>query len=264
MAISDDKERKNQLVWIDNEIQQLEKMRKLLSKPQADKYTARKTSVYRVERNTPSKKPRKYIIETQLSGRVSKHINYNIDGKKYSVKNDDLKNKDNNRLEPLMGDIEVESSDTTMKIKVTTFCQVCKRSPCVCVTDFLGGLANPFERPGNSVIGDQDSCSCASRTSSTKTVCLICHKKICICKSNVSRRCSVCQLSPCSCSCGYTGQFLPAKPPKAFEEGYSNSSKSSKSKSMCSKCRSFPCSCQKMTAPVASDLHTKTDGKFIN
>ncbi|CAG9829569.1 unnamed protein product [Diabrotica balteata] len=258
-----DKERQYQLNWIDREINHLGKLKNILEKhkepyPLPENLT-KMTSVYMVTANSNDAVHRNYVIETKLGTGTSRQRNFRINGENYVVEDPNAHSIDNNQSPPLVVDIQVLATDKTTNIKVTAFCGLCKRSPCVCVTDFLQGLSNPFKVSDNKVqkhLNDKvktysSTCSCNTTSSSTTnsrnsshTICINCHRAPCTCcsckKTHDIKTCSVCQLYSCMCVISpkdsYVGTFIPTK----------KSSEGSQRK-VCSLCKALSCICTAQT-----------------
>ncbi|XP_072378948.1 uncharacterized protein [Diabrotica undecimpunctata] len=258
-----DKERQYQLNWIDREINHLGKLKSILEKHKepypVPENIKKMTSVYMVTANSNDAVHRNYVIETKLGTGTSRQRNFRINGENYVVEDPNVHSKDNSQSPPLVADIQVLATDKTTNIKVTAFCGLCKRSPCVCVTDFLQGLSNPFKVSDNKVqkhLNEKvktysSTCSCNTTSSSTTnsrnsshTICINCHRAPCTCcsckKTHDIKTCSVCQLYSCMCVISpkdsYVGTFIPTK----------KSSEGSQSK-VCSLCKALSCICTAQT-----------------
>ncbi|CAH2009083.1 unnamed protein product [Acanthoscelides obtectus] len=211
------KERAYQINWINNEISHLGKLKNLLenipnepeqsgtSSGSRSSASHKTTSVYRVsEQNVPpgERKPKKYVIQTQFGPKDGEPRGYMLDGKKYIVEEDNMAS----RPRQVLGDIEIVSSDTTMNIKVTTFCETCKKSPCICNVE---SQAKVFVAETGKETRDAQS----------SEICITCHKSPCVCPKNtgaIRKKCSECNLYPCGCVIrkdSYFGEFIPAKSP---------------------------------------------------
>ncbi|VEN39645.1 unnamed protein product [Callosobruchus maculatus] len=206
------KERAYQINWINDEICHLGKLKNLLESQPGEAGTSsgsrstgsqRITSVYQVSREScirGEKQPKKYVIETQFDPKDGEPKSYMLDGKRYFVEEGNMAS----RPRQVLGDIEVSSSDTTMNIKVTAFCETCKRSPCVCAV-------KSKHRASTSETSRQHVYS--------SEICISCHTTPCICKKStgaIPKKCTECNLYPCGCVVckdSYFGQFIPAKRP---------------------------------------------------
>uniref|UniRef100_A0A6P7F4Q4 Uncharacterized protein LOC114326479 isoform X2 n=1 Tax=Diabrotica virgifera virgifera TaxID=50390 RepID=A0A6P7F4Q4_DIAVI len=277
-----DKERQYQLNWIDREINHLGKLKSILEKHKEPyplpENLKKMTHVYMVTADNNDAVHRNYVIETKLGTGTSRQRNFRINGENYIVEDPNVHSQDNNQAPPLVADIQVLATDKTTNIKVTAFCSVCKRSPCVCVTDFLQGISNPFKVSDNKVqkhLNDKaksysSTCSCNTTASSTATsrdsshtICIHCHRAPCTCcsckKTHDVKTCSVCQLYSCMCVISpkdsYVGTFIPTKKSsegsqkkvcslcKALSCMCSVETKSRK----CSTCTTYPCICKKIS-----------------
>nr|CAI5817671.1 unnamed protein product [Callosobruchus analis] len=202
------KERTYQINWINNEICHLSKLKNLLESQPGEAGTSsgsrstgsqRITSVYQVSRESFSKgekQPKRYIIETQFNPEDGEPNTYMLDGKKYFIEEGNMAS----RPRQVVGDIEVFSSDTTMNIKVTAFCETCKRSPCVCAV-----------RPKHKALAREKS----PQDSDSSEICITCHTTPCICQKVQVPYVKNALNATCIHADSYFADFIPAKPPGA-------------------------------------------------
>lgn len=222
-----DKEREFQINWINNEISHLGKLKGLLEKPKSPENIKKTTNVYTVfnENDAKSKVKRNYVIETLIGTQSSSEMNFNLDGKIYTVQEflNSKKRRETKRPRQVTGNIEVVSSNSTTNIKVTTFCEDCRRSPCIC-----------------NLSEQEEGCTCFFGTGES------CGSKSCICQGNSltkesisqgprnmisfphhdSCTCSICKNFSCTCDTKYrestktvtnfsnniSGTFVPVAP----------------------------------------------------
>ncbi|XP_057664522.1 uncharacterized protein LOC130898932 isoform X2 [Diorhabda carinulata] len=268
------KERDYQLNWINKEIDHLGKLKHMLEKrkkPCHPPECMKKTSVYMVAAGN-NEIERNYIIETKLGMPSSVRRNFILNGESYTVKNPRESDKETDQN--VVTDIQVLSTDKTTNIKVTTFCKICKRAPCVCVTNFLQGISNPFEINHKVVKEHLDinskSCTCLSNSTSSsnttpsgkessKTICIVCHRYPCTCcsckQTHSVKTCSVCQLYSCMCVISpkesatlepYVGTFIPTT---RMEQ---NTDKPEEI--LCCNCEISPCNCGSSTTSTTNSL----------
>lgn len=220
------KERKNQLHWINHEMEYLAKLKNLLELRDTKQKTSQHkfTSVYVVSDDS-DKPPSKYIIETNLGATTSSNRKFKFGSDSYTVK--EVSDKKSLKSQQTVGDIEVNSNESTLNIKVTTFCEGCKRSPCIC------------SLPDKTKNGSTSSC---------------CHKKRFITKENVSRRsfhCPLCELYDCkgfnnmtNQAENYTGLFIPLQEQPHIED-------------CCRTCLKSPCQCGNSLKKVFDECQCK-------
>ncbi|KAJ8942755.1 hypothetical protein NQ314_009966 [Rhamnusium bicolor] len=205
------------------------------------------------------KSKRNFVIETQLGAQISSDMCYKLGDTKYTVQELNVKKTtEPSKTRQILGDINVVSGDSTTNIKVTTFCESCKRAPCICdVTKSsicqickstpcicpsssrkmcsCGCVKNNSCRKCKKSLCETANTSSTESVSSRKTICLNCHRATCICSkiesglSTISKKCSIHEESPCHCiakemvqsspSDEYTGTFIPAILPKSAING---------------------------------------------
>ncbi|XP_018579152.1 uncharacterized protein LOC108917157 [Anoplophora glabripennis] len=223
-----DKERQYQISWINNEISHLGKLKGLLEKPKVVRKNPlnvkKTTNVYTVfnENDTPSKPKRNYVIETVIGSKSSSEMNFKLDGQVYTIQEylNARKGRELKRPRQVTGNIEVISSDSITNIKVTTYCEECKKSPCIC------NLVE--DEPGCACLGKCGSptCICLKETpinTSThpttrqdyskkliSTMCYICKKYICVCGDAESKE--RLKTEATNSNNGVLGTFIPAAP----------------------------------------------------
>lgn len=226
------KERQNQINWINNEIDQLGKMKYLLQKHGLKELISQKkpqkfTSVYIVSDDNDHSDgiKKKYVIETNLGARSSVNRKYKVGERNYSVKeiSEPVFARNESGLRDIFtaGDIEIVPSEEALNIKVTTFCGLCKRSPCICAIA-SGNNSKFIERP---LIrnGAKDSIS-SKNTKSNMATFSCCHKKNPSAKTSqveIGKHCPLCDLYHCKCSEQinsqgdfYNGKFIQSLPEK--------------------------------------------------
>lgn len=257
------KERQYQISWINNEINHLGKLKILLQKHELNNKLSQNnfkkiTSVYVVsDENASSKDPKsdrskkKYVIETNLGPISSNNRKFKIGDRNYNVK--DLSSptsfQDGNSNSPqILGNIEVVSSEETVNIKVTTFCEGCETTPCICSKYNLNNVK--LKQPATVKVDDKEP-TLIERTMTDRNLC--CHRKFYTKESQsvFDRHCPLCDLYKCNCTekmslkHAYDGQFVPCLPEKQIDK-LSYSSKASFSvvpPHSCLVCLKIPCQC---------------------
>ncbi|CAH0556105.1 unnamed protein product [Brassicogethes aeneus] len=124
------RERENQVIWIENEISHLTKLKSLLNKPQASQIEVTKqTHVYSVTKAAENSK-RKYVIETEIGSARLGDIDFQLEGQVYNV-HDGYSNRTATSGR-IRGEIEVVSDNSTTNIRVSARCQYCHCTNCTC------------------------------------------------------------------------------------------------------------------------------------
>lgn len=176
------REREYQLNWINNEIDHLEKLKKILQKCGLKNKSKKITSVYVVsdetdnseDKKSNSSSKKKYIIETNLAAMSYRNRKFKIGDQNYIVEelvNDQLGTND--KTGQLLGDIKVDSRENTLNIKVTTFCDSCKKCPCVCTVDSM----NSIEFKRDSLLHAEHKTSSLPISTKSLSGILCCHQK---------------------------------------------------------------------------------------
>lgn len=223
-----DKEREFQISWINNEISHLGKLKGLLEKPKNPLDVKKMTNIYTVfnKNDTESKPKRNYVIETLVGTQSSSEMNFKLDGQVYTVEEflNPRKKRETKRSRPVTGNIEVVSSDSTTNIRVTTFCEDCKRSLCICSLSEQGESCtcdldvgkicdNPYCKriPTKKSVQGQGYGTLASSSHRDIYVCPLCKRCPCVCNTNYKQSAKTITNS----SDDITGTFIPVAPSRA-------------------------------------------------
>ncbi|CAH1170680.1 unnamed protein product [Phaedon cochleariae] len=158
----------------------------------SQKMVPKTTSAYTVSEKSDNEliMRRNFVIQTNLGAGSSKNKFFCLDGRKYVLENSTNENKNSEKSGQVFADLEIVLSDTTTNIKVTTSCENCKTSPCVCQCQYSKDTDQPRSHRTHREL--------------RKNVCYKCSKLCCSCSSTESKSgewiCSFCCTSPCLCT----------------------------------------------------------------